>query len=298
MLSSFALLFALAAQGPPAPDAGAMRTVSIGAFTKKGAPVEDLAAAEVTVKEDGEKRPVASVERDQRPLDVAVVVDSSAAVAGVYRSELVSAVLGFWKSLPAGASVAVFTSGPPSLVVDFGTDSAAAEPVLQKVACSGKSYAFEAIADAGRALAARPASRRALVFVGSSGIESSQARTAEAMQGIGQAQATPMVVLLTAIGGAGTGLGGPTAGMSSAWDVEGFFKKMAEAYGGAFTSVLSAQAASKVLATAAADLTAQYRVRYESRGAATATTVSVGRKDVKVRTGRPQKVSKEIIGIR
>jgi hypothetical protein len=39
-------------------------------------------------------------------------------------------------------------------------------------------------------------------------------------------------------------------------------------------------------------------VRYESRGAATATIVSVGRKDVKVRTGRPQKVSKEIIGIR
>jgi hypothetical protein len=181
--------------------------------------------------------------------------------------------------------------------VDFGTDPAAAEPVLQKVACSGKSYAFEAIADAGRALAARPASRRALVFVGSSGIESSQARTAEAMQGIGQAQAVPMVVLLTSIGGA-AGLGGPTAGMSSAWDVEGFFKKMAEAYGGAFTPVLSAQAASKVLATAAADLTAQYRVRYESRGAATATIVSVGRKDVKVRTGRPQKVSKEIIGIR
>jgi hypothetical protein len=297
MLSSFALVFALAAQGPPAPDAGAMRTVSIGAFTKKGAPVEDLALAEVTVKEDGEKRPVASVERDQRPLDVAVVVDSSAAVAEVYRSELVSAVLGFWRSLPAGASVAVFTSGPPSLVVDFGTDPAAAEPVLQKVACSGKSYAFEAMADAGRALAARPASRRALVFVGSSGIESSHARTAEAMQGIGQAQAVPMVVLLTSIGGA-AGLGGPTAGMSSAWDVEGFFKKMAEAYGGAFTPVLSAQAASKVLATAAADLTAQYRVRYESRGAATATIVSVGRKDVKVRTGRPQKVSKEIIGIR
>lgn len=40
------------------------------------------------------------------------------------------------------------------------------------------------------------------------------------------------------------------------------------------------------------------RVRYESKGAATATVVSVGRKDVKVRIGRPQKVSTEIIGIR
>lgn len=297
MLSSFALVLVLAAPGSPPPDAGSGRTVSIRAVTKKGSPVLDLTLAEVTVKEDGDKRPVASVERDERPLDVAVVVDSSEAVAGVYRSELVSAVLGFWRSLPAGATVAVFTSGPPSKVVDFGTDPAAAEPVLQKVACSGKSYAFEAMADAGRALAARPASRRALVFVGSSGIESSQARTADAMQAIGQAQAAPMVVLLTSIGGA-AGLGGPTAGMSSAWDVEGFFRKMAEVYGGALTSVLSAQAAAKVLATAAADLTAQYRVRYLSKGAATATVVSVDRKDVKVRTGRPQKVSTEIIGIR
>jgi hypothetical protein len=292
-----AVLVVLLAADAAAP-ASVTRQVTLGAYTKKAAPVEDLAAADLDVDEAGRPRTVLGMERDRRALDVAVVLDSSATVAAVYRSELVGAVLGFWRALPEGTSVAVFTSGPPSRVVDFGSDVASAESRLLRVATSGKNYAFEAIADASKALAARrPPRRRVVVYVGASSIEASRTRTAEAMQALGQAQAVPMIVLVT-LGGGLAAMGGPSSGMAFSWDVEGFFQKTAQVYGGAFTSILSAQAAAKVLALAAADLTAQYCVRYESAGvAAEATKVKVRRKDVKLRVGRPQMVETRAIAI-
>jgi len=289
MIPTMLLAAAIAAQA--AAPATANRSVAFGAYTKKAAPVTDLQAGEVTVEEAGQKRAVVALTPDKRPLDVAVVVDSSATATPYYRSELVSAVVGFWRALPAGSNVAVFTSGPPSRLVDFGTDAAAAEPVLQKVACAGKNYAFEAMVDASRALAARPPVRRALVYVGSSDIEATTKSTAEAMQAIGEAQVPPTIVLLTAMA-AGSGLGGPAAGNASSWDVEGFFGKMTQAYGGSFASALSAQAADKLLALSAAELSAPYLLRYQSAsGPAGPVSVKVKRRDVKLRVGRPQRIS-------
>jgi hypothetical protein len=287
MIETMLLTAALVAQAP----AAVTRSVSLGAYTKKALPVADLQPSEIAVEEAGAKREVIALQPDARPLEVAVVVDSSAAAAPYYRSELVGAVTAFWRALPEGTKVAVFTSGPPSRVVDFGTDVASAEPVLQKVACSGKNYAFEAMTDAARALAARPPARRALVYVGSDQIEAMQTRTSEAMRAMGVAQVPPTIVLLTAMG-ANLPLGGPTAGNVATWDVEGFLEKMAQAYGGSFTSVLSAQAASKCLALSAAELKAAYLLRYESDAAASGSVrVTVKRKDVKLRVGRPQLVT-------
>jgi hypothetical protein len=293
MIPTMLLAVALAAQAAaPAP---VTRSVAFGAYSKKAAPVADLQASEITVEEEGQKRTVIALAPDPRPLDVAVIVDSSAAAAPVYRSDLVSAVMAFWRALPEGTKVAVFTSGPPSRLVDFGTDAAAAEPVLQKVACAGKNYAFEAMVDAARSLRGRPPARRALVFVGTAGIEASTAGTAKAMQAIGEAQVPPTVVLLTTTG-ASAPIGGMAGGQSSSWDVEGFFGKMTQSYGGSFASVLSSQAAAKWLALSAAELSAPYLLRYESTsGPAKPVTVNVSRKDVKLRVGRPQLISLRLV---
>jgi len=289
MVPTLLVVVALAAQ--PAPVSTVTRSVAFGACTKKAVPVADLDASEVVVEESGQKRPVLALTRDPRALEVAVVVDTSAATASYYRSDLASAVLAFWRALPQGTKVAVFTSGPPSRIVDFGTDLAPAEPVLQKVACAGKNYAFETIADAARALAARPPARRALVYVGSDAIEASQARTADAMTALGEAQVPPTIVLLTAMGG-GVSMGGPAAGQATGWDVQGFMGKMAQAYGGSFAAALSSQAAAKWLSLSAAELSAPYLLRYESAGGpAGPVSVTVKRKDVKLRVGRPQLVT-------
>jgi hypothetical protein len=264
------------------------RSVTLSVYTKKAEAVGDLRADEVVVSEGGRKPVVLGIEPDGRPLEVAVVVDSSAAAASSYRSDLVAAVVALWKALPADASIAVWTSGPPTRVVDFGTALAEAEPRLQSIAAAGKNYAFDAILDASRALGRRPSERRALVYVGGIDIEASTMRAAETQQAIGEALAVPLMVLVQP-GGGGAALGGPTSGIATSWDVQGYVEKMTPAYGGTSWVVLSTQAAANVLKEAAAILGSQYRVRYESTAEAHGTPkVEVRRKGVKSLTGRTQ----------
>ncbi|HEY7922514.1 MAG: hypothetical protein ACHP85_09920 [Burkholderiales bacterium] len=279
------LLAAHAAAQTPAPIT---RSVTLSVYTKKAEPVSDLRPDEVVVSEGGRKPTVLGLEPDRRPLEVAVVVDSSAAAASSYRSDLVAAVMALWKALPPDASIAVWTSGPPSRVVDFGTPLAEAEPRLQSVAPAGKNYAFDAILDASRALGRRPSERRAIVYVGGIDIEASATRVAETQQALGQALAVPLMVLIQP-GGAGAALGGPTSGIATSWDVQGYVEKMTPSYGGTSWVVLSTQAAANTLREAAAILSSQYRVRYESTAEALAAPkVEVRRKGVKTLAGRTQ----------
>ena len=164
------MLCALLLAGLTTPQAVApqavTRSVTVAVYTKKSEPVADLRAEEVSVAEDGKKRTVLSVVPDSRPLEVAVVVDSSVSMASSYRSDLVSAVTAFWRALAPGSQVAVWTSGPPSKVVAFGTDLATAEPRLQAVAPAGKNYALDGLLDAARGMTGSGDARRVLVYVG------------------------------------------------------------------------------------------------------------------------------------
>jgi len=278
----------MAAHAAAESQAQVTRSLTLSVYTKKAEPVSDLKADEVVVSEGGRKPTVLGIEPDGRPLEVAVVVDSSAGVASSYRSDLVSAVVALWKALPSNASVAVWTSGPPSKVVDFGAALAEAEPRLQSVAPAGKNYALDAILDASRALGRRPSERRALVYVGLMDLEGTTARLAEAQQALGQALVVPLIVLIQP-GGAGAAMGGPTSGISTSWDVQGYFEKMTPAYGGNCWVVLSSQAALNSLKEAAAIVGSQYRVRYESGAdAQAAPKVEVRRKGVKWLAGRTQ----------
>ncbi len=73
------------------------------------------------------------------------------------------------------------------------------------------------------------------------------------------------------------------------WDVQGYLEKMAPTYGGTCWVVLSTQAAAKTLREAAAIVSSQYRVRYESVAEAQAVPkVEVRRKDTRLLVGRTQ----------
>jgi hypothetical protein len=111
------VLLAAAVAAEPAPGVPLTRTVSVSVYTKKLAPVVDLKAEEVRVSEDGRERSVLGIERDRRPLEVAMVVDSGATVAASYRSDLVPAVVDFWKALPPGTPVALWSTAPAKMLV-------------------------------------------------------------------------------------------------------------------------------------------------------------------------------------
>src|SRR5512147_3136838 len=93
-MSGLTLLAFLLAQATSVEPGTRIRTVSVTFVDEKGAEVTGLGAKDVAVLENGVTRDISSFKRDARPLAVAILLDSSAAVADSYRLNLVDAVLG------------------------------------------------------------------------------------------------------------------------------------------------------------------------------------------------------------
>lgn len=142
-----------AASAPPlsAAEEPALRSVVVTLANPKGDPVESLAAEEVVVVENGVARIVTRVEPERRPLTVLLLVDSSAAVASAFRLQVVPAVNGFVRGLPAGTSYSVWTTGDrPTRVVEPTTDPNAAERALGRVHPQGGNTLLDALVEAPR----------------------------------------------------------------------------------------------------------------------------------------------------
>jgi hypothetical protein len=280
------LLF-LAAVGPSQAAASVplTRSVSVSFFTKKLAPVTDLKTEEVQVSEDGRDRRVLGLEPDHRPLDVAIVVDSGATIAPSYRSDIVPAVVAFWKALPPDTMVALWSTAPAKLV-DFGGDLGAGETKLRMIAAAGGNYGFDSLIDACRELGKRGAPRRVIVYAGSGSLQASHTGTSALARALGEAQVTPMTVLVLP-SGRGALSSGPSGDAVYAWDVQGYFGETSKAYQGAYVEALSTLAVAQWLRQFAADLNGQYRIRFESEaGPGGVVKVQVRRKDTKLRIGR------------
>jgi hypothetical protein len=280
------LLVAVLAPVQPAAAAPLNRSVTLSVYTKKAVPVEDLKPEEVLLSEGGKKRSVLGVERDTRPLDVALVIDTAAALASAYRSDLVPAVVDFWRALPSGSGIALWSTAPAK-VSDFGADLEATDSKLRMIAAAGGNYGFDSMIQGCQELARRGAPRRVLVYVGGGGLQASRTGTSALMEAVGQARATPMIVLVLPAGRDGVLGGGPSSGAAYSWDVQGYFAQMSQAYFGSYVEALSTLAVAERLRQAAADLNGQYRVRYESEaGPGENVKVEVKRKDVRFRVGR------------
>ncbi len=280
------LLF-LATVGPSQATASVAvnRVVTVSVFTKKLLPVGDLKAEEVRVLENGKERKVLGVELDRRPLEVAIVVDSGGTVAASYRSDLVPAVVDFWRALPAGTTVAVWSTAP-ARIVEFGTDLAAADRKLRMVAAAGENHGFDSMIDACRELGRRGAPRRVIVYVGSGSLHSTRTGTAALAQALGETQVSPMAVII--LPSAASALsGGPSSDVVYAWDVQGYFGQISKAYQGTYVEALSTLAVAKWLRQFAADLSGQHLVRFASEtGPGGELKAEVRRKDTRFRVGR------------
>jgi hypothetical protein len=280
-------LILLTAVGPSQAAASVplIRSVTVSVYTKKLVPVEDLKAEEVRVSEDKRERKVLGLERDRRPLEVAIVVDSGATVAPSYRSDLVPAVVDFWKALPPDTKVALWSTAPAK-IMDFGGDLAAADTKLRMIAAAGGNYGFDSMTDACRELGKRGAPRRMIVYVGSGSLQASRTGTSALARALGETHVTPMAVLVLP-SARGSFSGGPSGDAVQAFDVQGYFAQVAKAYHGAYVEALSTLAVAQWLRQFAADLNGQYRVRFESEaGPAGVVNVEVRRKDTKLRVGR------------
>ena len=136
--------------------------------------VTDISADDIALTENGVARDIVSFKPDRRPLTVAVLVDSSAAVGSSYRLQVVEAVVGLITRLPEGARYALWTTGDrPTKIVDHTDDRGAAGPALRRVAPMGGNYMLDAFAEASADLktSGREGDRAAVVAVSFMGPE-------------------------------------------------------------------------------------------------------------------------------
>jgi hypothetical protein len=130
--------------------------------------VTDVSADDVALVENGVSRDITSFKPDRRPLSVAVLVDSSAAVGAAYRLNVVEAVVGLITRLPDGSRYALWTTGDrPTKVVDHTDDRSAAGTALRMVAPQGGNYMLDAFSEASADLKklSREGDRTAVVAV-------------------------------------------------------------------------------------------------------------------------------------
>jgi VWFA-related protein len=141
-----------------------VRTVYFTALDDKGAPITDLTAADLSVKENGKDRVIATLQRASAPLQVAILVDDAG--SGGFRS----AVAQFLQKTSGRAIFAISLLSPqPLKLTDFTTEVDALNGAVNRLAPRGRivpdtEQIIEAVREAANALQQRRG-RRAIVVL-------------------------------------------------------------------------------------------------------------------------------------
>jgi hypothetical protein len=124
---------ALLVSAPIARTAETVRTVYFSASDDKGAFITDLAAADLTVKEDGKARPIASVQLATAPMHIAIFVDDAG--TGAFQAS----VADFLERMYGHAQFAISTLNPqPLQLTDFTDDRSALQAALARLTQRGR----------------------------------------------------------------------------------------------------------------------------------------------------------------
>jgi VWFA-related protein len=278
-LMSLALL-----QAAPAP---VERTLNVTAVDESGDPVQGLVGEDVVVLENGIARQATRFELDQRPLDVAVLLDTSAPMASLFRLNVLDAVIQFLRRLPEGSKYVVWTTGDrPTKVVAYEDDPAQAERALRKVIVTGGNTLLDALVEAARDLKGREGRRAVVLAVTGTGIGfSSRDRRRVVNEGL-ETGVQFLAVQFDEVGDPDVQAGSEQ--MSRA-DYDYVLSELTRKSGGRHERILSAMGARGALEKMGPELTARYRLTYASSGKDDKLEVQVARPGVKVRWSRPGK---------
>jgi hypothetical protein len=164
--SIVALLASVTLMSTIRPDAAAhaapaevTRKVYISAVDSKGAPITDLTAAEIAVKEGGKERPVVSLQPATAPMHVAILVDDNG--TGAFQP----GVFEFLQKVLSRGQFSISMLSPQALrLVDYTADVEALKSALGRLGQRGRlqpdgDQLPEAIAESARELQQRKAER-------------------------------------------------------------------------------------------------------------------------------------------
>lgn len=268
------LLVAGALMAPQAPALPDQLVISVVVTDKKGKPIADLTAAEVSVKEGGASQPVIRFEADARPLDVALVLDTSASMGTTFASDMVPAVLEFIKRLPSGSRYSVWTTTDrPKVLIEMGSsaDVSATEQRLRSTPVLGNNAAVETMVAASQDAAKTEGRRSAVVMVTSASMGNVQVDVQALLP---KASIRPTYIAVEFVQGGGQGDA----------RLEDSIKLLVGRTAGSHERVYSAMAIDTQLRKAIDLLGAQYRLAWKPQidPRQTKIEVKVSRKDAKV----------------
>lgn len=277
----------LAAQPQPATAPGAeLRTLTASVVDDKGRPLTDLSAVDVALVENGVARDLVSFKPDTRPLSVAIVLDSSAALDSSFRLVLLEAVAGFVGRLPEGSRYALWTTGDrPTKVADWSDDRLAASEPLKRVVTRGGNRLLDALPEVAADLErlAAEGSRRVLLAISSDGPELSDLDRVRAVEATAGAAELVLAIEID--------IGDTEPRASAGPDLLGSFEtrariafvlgRLAAGSGGGHEVVLSPMGCESALRKLEAVLRAGYRLVY-------ATSSGLEKRKLELKVARPR----------
>jgi von Willebrand factor type A domain len=267
---TYALAALLLLQAPSLPPAE-IRTVTVSITDSEGRAPDSLTPEEVAVLENGVARDIARVERDTRPLSVAILVDSSQEIQSAYRLYLIDAIGALIAQLPEGARYSLWTTGDrPRRLLGLTEDKGAATKALKRVVPSGGNTMLDALVEASEELRKREGDRTAVLAVTARTIDFSSRDRYRAVQ---EAQKNADLFLFVAIEEG-------TAPFESRTDYDYVIDKLTRLSGGSAERPLSAMGARKAILKVGAGLQSPWRVGY-------ATVPEIKERRIEVQISRP-----------
>jgi len=149
------------------------RTLFVSAVDARGEPVEALGPTDFIITEDGRRREVLRVSRAAEPMDIAVLVDNSAAAERAIPS-LRDGLKAFVGRLAGENQLAIVgLADRPTIIVDYTSNRARLEEAAGRIfsmSSSGMTL-LDAITETAAGLRRREATRAAIVPVITNGVE-------------------------------------------------------------------------------------------------------------------------------
>jgi Ca-activated chloride channel family protein len=279
-------LLALVATATLPPSLGAQpgeQTVYVSVVDKDGRPVAGLSVNDFVVKEDGASREVLRAGLTNDPIDLAIIVDTSAAIQP-YLNDFRKALTAFVTRMASqhSASVALLSMADrPTILADYTTSVAELTKAVQRIFAQPNSGTVfqDAISDAVKGLVKHDNPRRAIVVITTEGADFSNVPYERTLEALHDSAAGFHALVITDRTGAATR---DQLARERAIVVD----RGTRSTGGLREDLLSSMELGDALDRLAQDLTQQYKVVYGRPGALMPpkkVDVSVKRPDVETR---------------
>lgn len=173
------------------------RQVYISATDASGAPVADLTAADVAVKEDGKERPVASLQPAGAPMQVAILVEDAG--LGAFQSGVAQFLQ---RSIGHGQFSITALTPQATLLVDFTDDVVALKTALGRLGPRGRVQSdgdqmLDAISRAAKSLQQRKAERPIILALTGTGGEPQSIEPSDVLTTVRSSHAQLNVLFVT-----------------------------------------------------------------------------------------------------